>query len=333
MLAVQLTEHHGRAVVCSRPSGQPVTDPADPRRFLDPAVLARIGRLDLRAKQAVEGFITGQHTSHFFGHSVEFAQHREYVRGDDLRHLDWKVWSKTDRFYIKQYESETNLRVTFVVDVSESMRYGKAPWTKYDSASTIAACLAYLALRQHDAAGLVSFDSAVRQVVPARSSMTHVDSLVSALNVSKPKEKTDLEQICRRVAEVVPSRGMVVLISDLLCDRGPLFRGLEMLRHRRHDILVFHVLDDDELDFPFAGTTRFEGMEEMPELLCDPRALRDGYLAELEEYLTELRRGCSKRGIDYTLIRTQACLEAALSRYLNFRNAVQKNGGRAPAGT
>jgi uncharacterized protein (DUF58 family) len=306
--------------------------PDDPRRFLDPAVLARMGRLDLRAKQAVEGFITGLHTSHFFGHSVEFAQHREYVHGDDLRHLDWKVWSKTDRYYIKQYESETNLRATFVVDVSESMRYGRGPFTKYDSASTIAACLSYLTLRQHDSAGLISFDSSVRQVVPARAAVAHIDALVQALHVSKPKEKTDLEQICRRVAEVTPSRGLIVLISDFLCDRPPLFRGLEMLRHRRHDILVFHVLDNDEMEFPFAGTTKFEGMEQMPDLMCDPRALRDGYLEELQAYLTEVRRGCSRRGIDYTLVRTGDNLDSVLTRYLNFRAAVIKNGGRIPVG-
>src|SRR4051794_20879096 len=175
------------------------TNADDARRFLDPAVLARIGRLDLRAKQAVEGFIAGLHRSPFFGHSVEFAQHREYVRGDDLRHLDWKVWSKTDRYYIKQYESETNLRCNLVVDVSESMRYGRGPMTKYDTGCTIAACLAYLILQQHDSAGLMSFDADVRQVVPARSSLTHVDALLQALNVSKPKEKTDLEKICRRI--------------------------------------------------------------------------------------------------------------------------------------
>src|SRR5262249_2884569 len=165
-----------------------------------------------------------------------------------------------------------------------------------------------------------------------RSSLTHIDSLTQALHVSKPKEKTDLEQICRRVAEVAPSRGMIVIISDLLCDRPRLFRGMEMLRHRRHDILVFHVMDDDELEFPFSGITRFEGMEQLPELLCDPRALREGYLEELQEYLTEVRRGCSKRGIDYTLVRTGDNLDSVLTRYLNFRNAVLKNGGRVPVG-
>lgn len=304
----------------------------DPRRFLDPAVLARINRLDLRAKQAVEGFITGLHASHFFGHSVEFAQHREYVRGDDLRHLDWKVWSKTDRYYIKQYESETNLRATFVIDVSESMSYGRTGWNKAEAANTIAGCLAYLSLRQHDTVGLISFDADVRQVVPARSSLTHLDALVRGLHVSRPKEKTDVERICRRVAEVTPARGLIVIVSDLLCDRAPLFRGLEMLRHRRHDLLVFHVLDDDEIEFPFAGTTRFEGMEELPNLMCDPRALRDGYIEALEEYLTEVRRGCNRRGIDYTLVRTGDNLSGVLTKYLNFRSAAIKTGNRALAG-
>ena len=246
--------------------------------------------------------------------------------------MDWKVWSKTDRYYIKQYESETNLRANFVVDVSESMGYGRTSWNKAEVGNTIASCLAYLSLRQHDTVGLISFDADVRQVVPARSSMTHLDALVQGLHVSRPKEKTDVEKICRRVAEVTPSRGLIVVISDLLCDRGPLFRGLEMLRHRRHDILVFHVLDDDEVEFPFAGTTRFEGMEELPNLMCDPRALRDGYLEALEEYLTEVRRGCNRRGIDYTLVRTGDNLAGVLTKYLNFRSAAIKTGNRALAG-
>ncbi len=305
-------------------------DTDNPRRFLDPAVIARTQRLDLRAQQAVEGFITGMHKSRFFGHSVEFVQHREYVRGDDLRHLDWKVWSKTDRFYIKQFEAETNLRATLAVDVSESMQYGRGPLSKYEYGSTLAACLGYLLLRQQDSVGLVAFDSDVRQVVPARSAQTHIDALVKAMHVSKPREKTDLEKILRRVAESTPNKGMIVLVSDLLADREPFFRGLEMLKHRRHDVLVFHVLDDDEVSFPFAGTTRFEGMEELPDLLCDPRALRDGYLEALEEYLTEVRRGCSRRGIDYTLVRTGDYLDAALAKFLNFRLAALK-GGRAAA--
>lgn len=295
----------------------------DPRRFLHPETIARISRLDLRARHVVEGFISGMHRSPFFGHSVEFIQHREYVPGDDLRHLDWKVWSKTDRYYIKQYEEETNLRSTIVVDVSESMHYGRGALNKYGYGCTIAACLAYLLLRQQDSVGLMTFDSEVRQIVPARSQQLHIDALVKAMDISRPREKTDLEKILRRVAENISSRGLIILVSDLLADREPLFRGLEMLRHRRHDVLVFHVMDDDEMNFPFAGTTRFEGMEELPQLLCDPRALRDGYIEALEEYLVEVRRGCAAQGIDYVLVRTGDYLDAVLSKFLHHRMALK----------
>jgi uncharacterized protein (DUF58 family) len=291
----------------------------DPRRFLHPETIARISRLDLRARQVVEGFISGMHKSPFFGHSIEFIQHREYTAGDDLRHLDWKVWSKTDRFYIKQYEEETNLRSTLVVDVSESMHYGRGPLNKYNYGCTAAACLAYMLLRQQDAVGLISFDQDVRQTVPARSQNTHIDALCNAMHVSRPREKTDIEKILRRVTESISSRGLIVLVSDLLVDREPLMRGLEMLCHRRHDILVFHVLDVDEMTFPFAGTTRFEGMEELPHLTCDPRALREGYIEALDEYLVEVRRGCTRLGIDYQLVRTDDYLDAVLAKFLHHR--------------
>ena len=291
----------------------------DPRRFLHPQAVARISRLDLRARQVVEGFISGMHRSPFFGHSVEFVQHREYVPGDDIRHLDWKVWSKTDRFFVKQFEEETNLRATLVVDVSESMHYGNGPLNKYAYACTIAACLGYLLLRQQDAVGCITFDDDVRQIVPARSAQTHIDAIVNALHVSHPAQKTDLHAILRRVTESISARGMIILVSDLLADREPLFKGLQMLRHRRHDVLLFHVLDDDELTFPFGGTTRFEGMEELPNLLCDPRALRDGYLEALGEYLVEVRRGCARLGIDYAQVKTSDYLDAVLTKFLRFR--------------
>src|SRR2546421_2763239 len=297
--------------------------PYTPRRFLAPEVIARPSRLDLRAKEVVEGFITGMHKSPFFGHSVEFVQHREYVRGDDIRHLDWKVWSKTDRFYIKQFEAETNLRSTLVVDVSNSMHYGGGALNKYNYACTVAACLGYMLLRQQDAVGCITFDEDVRQVVPARSQHTHIDALVKAMDVSRPREKTDIERILKRVAENAPGRGLIVIISDLFVEREPLFRALEMLRHGRHDVLVFHVLDEEELRFPFAGTTRFEGLEELIHLLCDPRALRDGYIEALEEYLVEVRRGCARQGIDYALVRTGEYLDAVLSKFLHYRDTIR----------
>jgi uncharacterized protein (DUF58 family) len=305
-------------------------DVSDPRRFLDPTVIARISPLDLRARQAVEGFLSGMHKSPVYGQSVEFVQHREYVPGDDLRRIDWKVWQRSDKFVIKQFEAETNLRAYLVVDSSESMLYGEARHRKagtlhkYEYAATAAACLAYLTTKQQDSCGLITFDEDVRQVVPPRSGLPHVDAITKSLHISQPKAKTDIRKILQRVAESMPQRGLVVLFSDLLVDRPPLFQGLEMLRHRRHDVIVFHILDDDELLFPFSGMTRFEGLEDQPHLLCDPRALRDSYLEVLEEYLTEVRRGCTRIGVEYHLVRTSDYLDAVLARFL-FQRMSQRN--------
>lgn len=295
--------------------------PDDPRRFLHPRAIARISRLDLRARHVVEGFISGMHRSPFFGHSVEFVQHREYVPGDDIRHLDWKAWSKTDRFYVKQYEEETNLRATLVVDVSESMQYGRGPLNKYEYGCTIAACLAYLLIRQQDAVGIMTFDDRVRQTVPPRSQQNHLDAILKAMDVSRPREKTNVDGILRRVTDATPNRGLIIIVSDLLTDRQQLFHGLDLLSHRQHDVLVFHVMDDDELTFPFQGSTKFEGMEQLPDLICDPRALRDGYLQALEEFLVEVRRGCARRGIDYVLVKTSDYLDAVLAKFLHARMA------------
>lgn len=305
----------------------------DAKRFLHLATLAKVGRLDLRAKQVVEGFITGLHKSPFFGQSLEFAQHREYVSGDDIRHLDWKVWSKTDKFYIKQYEAETNLRANLIVDTSESMEYGRAAhakrgtFGKYEYACTAAACLAYLIVRQQDSAGVTSFGWDVKQVIPPKSSQRQLDAITKTLDYSKPAEKTRLDKAMKSVAEATRGRGMAIVFSDLLTDREPIFRGLEMLRHRKLDVMVFHILDDDELDFPFAGMTKFEGYEELPDLFCEPKALREGYLDALNEYLVEVRRGCSRLGVDYNLVRTGDTLDAVLSKFL-FRRADRTTAGR-----
>ena len=295
------------------------------RRFLDPRTISRIAKLDVRAKFLVEGFISGMHRSPFFGHSVEFVQHRDYTPGDDIRHLDWKVWSKTDKFFVKQFEEETNMRCTVVMDVSNSMHYGRTKLNKYEYGSTIAACLGYLLLRQQDSVGLITFDEQVRQIVPPRSQHTHINAICKAMDISRPKDKTDIEKVLGRVADSAPVRGLIVIVSDLLADREPLFRGLRLLRHRRHDVLVFHVMDADELTFPFQGTTRFEGMEEIDHVLCDPRSLREGYMEALEEYLVEVRRGCSKQGVDYMLVSTNEYLDAVLAKFLHKRMAMLKD--------
>jgi uncharacterized protein (DUF58 family) len=291
----------------------------DSRRFLHPEAIKRISRLELRARHVVEGFLAGMHRSPYFGQSVEFRQHREYARGDDLRYVDWKVWAKHDRYYVKQFEEETNLRASLLVDVSGSMRYGAGAMNKYEYACTVAACLAYLLLRQQDAVGCVSFDEAMRVAVPQRTRRNHIESVVQALNVSEPKHKTELYPILREVAKTFPRRGMMILVSDLLAPRDGLFRGLRLLRGRGHDVMVFHVMDDDELDFPFSGPTRFEGLELPLHLNCNPRALREGYLAALAAYLEEVRRGCVGNRVDYALLRTSQPLDAALAAYLNNR--------------
>ena len=291
----------------------------DSRRFLHPDAIKRIARLELRARHVVEGFLAGMHRSPYFGQSVEFLQHREYAWGDDLRDVDWKVWAKQGRYYVKQYEEDTNLRCTLLVDVSNSMRYGNGSMSKYEYGCTVAACLAYLALRQQDAVGCVAFDDDARMTVPLRTKRNHVDSIVKALDISSPQNKTDLYAILRNVVEKYPRRGMMILVSDLLVPRAGLFRGLRLLRSRGHDIIVFHVMDDDELDFPFTGPTRFEGLELPEHLSCNPRALREGYLAALGSYLEEVRRGCAAGAVDYSLLRTSQPLDAALAAYLSNR--------------
>ncbi len=291
----------------------------DSRKFLHPEAIRRISRLELRARHIVEGFLSGMHRSPYFGHSVEFAQHREYVPGDDLRDIDWKVWAKQDRLYIKQYEEETNMRCTLLVDVSRSMQYGSGPLNKYEYACTAAVSLAYLILRQQDSVGCIAFDSKIRTAVPPRSKRTHLMSIIKALDGSRPQETTDLSTILAQVAENQPRRGMVVLFSDLLVERPPLLRGLRLLRQRGHDVLVLHVMDDDELDFPFSGPTRFDGLEVPEHLSCNPRALREGYLEALNAYLDEIRRGCAGHTIDYALVRTSQPLDAALAHFLSNR--------------
>ncbi len=291
----------------------------DSKRFLHPEAIRRIGRMDLRARHIVEGFLSGMHRSPYFGQSVEFVQHREYVHGDDLRNIDWKVWARQDRYYVKQYEEDTNMRCTLLVDVSNSMRYGQGALNKYEYACTAAASLAHLILRQQDAVACVSFDESIREAVPHRSKRNHLMSVLQTLNVSEPKEKTDLLQIMSNVAENYPRRGMMIVISDLLAERKPLFRGLRLLRQKGHDVLVLHIMDDDELDFPFNGSTRFEGLEIPEHLTCNPRALRKGYLEALEAFLEEVRRGCAKINVDYALVRTSDPLDAALAAFLSNR--------------
>jgi len=277
--------------------------------------------MELRARNIVEGFLSGMHRSPYFGQSVEFVQHRQYVPGDDLRHIDWKVWGRQDRLYIKQYEEDTNLRCTLLVDGSESMNYGRGPLNKFDYAATLAACLAYLTLRQQDSVGLTLFDQQIRTKLPWRSSRNHLQSIYRSLQQSKPTNKTDLTKVFREINDTYPKRSLMVLFTDFLGSEKESLQGLASLRKSGHDILVFHIMDDDELDFPFNDPTRFEGMETIDHLTCNPRALREGYLESLQRFLDRVRRACASAQIDYQLIRTSRNIDAALSAFLSARMA------------
>jgi uncharacterized protein (DUF58 family) len=303
---------------------------SDSRKYLDPKVLTKLSRLELKARLIVEGFISGLHRSPFRGFSVEFAEHREYVPGDDIRHVDWKVYGRSDRYYIKQYEEETNLKAHILVDVSESMAYpalpggspapGEGP-SKFEYASWVAASLAHLVLRQRDAVGLTLFDDRVRRSVPPSSSPGHLGSIVAALENPGLAEKTNAGSVLHEFADRLKRKGLVIIISDLFDDIERVKRGLRHLRHRGHEVIVFHILAHDELVFPFERLTLFEGLEGLPEKLAHPRTLRDAYLAELEAYLSAVRRACRDDRIDYVRIDTESKLDVALSSYLAARSS------------
>lgn len=301
------------------------------RRYLRPETIARIARLELRARAAVEGAIVGLHKSPSKGHSVEFLQHREYVRGDDLRRVDWKVWGRQDKLTVKEFEEETSLRLTLLVDGSASMDYAgaKRP-SKYDVAATLATSLAWLALSHGDAAGASIFGDRVRNTVPARhrkSCLTEICDLLEAPrsgakasgDVTEPSGATDFLGVLRRAAESLPRRGLVVVISDFLGDREGLVRGLRLLAKRGHDLALLHVMDDDELEFPFEGPTRFDGLEIPSCLACNPRALREGYREAVDAFLADIRHKAGSVRADYALVRTGELPEHALVRFLARR--------------
>ena len=302
------------------------------QKYLDPKVLSKIRRLDLQARLVVEGFISGMHRSPFQGFSVEFAQHREYSPGDDIKHLDWKVLARTDKAYIKQYEVETNLRATLLVDISESMRYqgngGRVErMSKYHYAACVAASLAHLLLGQQDAVALATFDDDLRDFLAHSTNPNHIKPLVHALDTVSLVEKTSLEHICHNLAEKIPRRGMICLVSDLFVDADGLIRGLRHFRHRDHEVMVLHVMDDDELTFPFQGNTMFRGLEDTGRLTVEPRALRQGYIEAVQEFCADVKRRCIANRIDYKLISTTDHLDAALLSFLAARAAAARKIG------
>lgn len=300
----------------------------DYQKYLDPRVLNKISRLDLKARLIVEGYIAGLHKSPYRGVSVEFATHREYVPGDDLRHLDWKIFGRSDRLYIKEYEQETNLNCYLLLDVSESMAYRSGEMSKFDYGSAIAASLAYLMVQQQDAVGLVLFDREVRKVIPPRSNQVHLNAILKEISEAQPTRQTDIKAISLNMADRIEKRGLLIIISDLFDNPLNILKGLQRLRHRGQEIIIFNILDEAELEFPFSRMTQFDGLEEYQDIITDPRPLRRDYLSALNNFTTILRRNCLKERIDYTQISTGQNLDVALTAYLATRLATHKLGRR-----
>ncbi|MFP4216074.1 MAG: DUF58 domain-containing protein [Phycisphaerae bacterium] len=297
-------------------------------KLLAPEALAKIARLEYVARGVVEGFVAGRHRSPYKGFSVEFAEHRQYTPGDDIRDLDWRVYGKSDRYYIKQYIEETNLRSTILVDASGSMSYtGKQAaeldgrrMSKFEYARHLAACLAYLLVHQQDAVGLVTFDTAIRRYIPARSRVSHLTAILNELVDTDAGDETSLAPIFHDIAERVHRRGLIIVISDLFDDPDPLLQALHHFRHRKHEVMLLHVMAEEELTFPFTNTSMFEDLEKTDNRLqLDPRAIRAEYLDRVRAHLDALEQGCGQMAIDYVPMSTATGFDEALANYLAAR--------------
>ena len=289
-------------------------------RFLDPAVIARLGTMELKARTVVEGFLSGLHRSPYKGFSVEFAEYRQYLPGDDLSTLDWKVYARSDRFYVKKFEEETNLDGHLLLDVSRSMTYrGGGPMTKLEYGSVLAASLAYLMHRQRDATGLIAFDERILARLPASARPGHLHAILLALDKMAPGERSNVGRPLHQLAEALVKRSLAVLISDLLDDPETAVKGLKHLRHRGTDVIVFQVLDPYELTFPFKGASRFTDVESADEITADASRVRASYLDALAAMRGNYERELRGTGIDYVVLDTSKPLDFALLAYLDTR--------------
>jgi len=293
-----------------------------PRQWLDPAVLARLGSLELKARVIVEGFLQGLHRSPFKGFSVEFAEYRPYLPGDDPASIDWRAYARSDRYYVKRFEQETNLPCHLLVDVSASMGYGSGPLTKLQYGTYLAAALAYLLSRQRDAVGLMAFDHDIRVHLPPSTRPRHVLSLLVALDALRPGARSDLLRPLHRLASAIERRGLVVVISDLLDEPDRVIEGLRHVRFRGMEVIVFQLLDHAELTFPFGGPTRFRDLESAAEVVTMPAEVREEYLRRLGDLTGHYARALPAAGVDYTLIDTAQPLHVALLAYLAARRRV-----------
>ncbi|MGD8396420.1 MAG: DUF58 domain-containing protein [Candidatus Eiseniibacteriota bacterium] len=303
--------------------------PGGSRQYLDPATISRLKKLDLKAKLVVEGFLTGLHRSPYHGFSVEFAEHRQYMPGDPIRDIDWKVYGKTDRYYIKQYEEETNLRAHLLVDISRSMTFAsEGHLSKLEYAKHLAAALSYLLLHQQDSVGLVLFDDAIRRYLPPRSARRHLRVVLRELESLTPGRVTDVGRCLDHMAERIRRRGLIIVLSDLAPDpEGPdlmaeadrIVKALKHFRYKKHEVIVFHILDEHERTFPYQDETGFVDLESGEEVIAQPWVIAREYREKLEEWSSILRRACGEQRIEFVELTNQTPFDRALLRFLEKR--------------
>ncbi|UCD36825.1 MAG: DUF58 domain-containing protein [Fidelibacterota bacterium] len=290
--------------------------------YLNPEIVSKLDNLFLRARLVVEGFIIGLHRSPYHGFSVEFAEHRAYGSGDEIRHVDWKLFAKTDRYYVKQFEEETNLKSYLVLDQSKSMTFASQQVSKLAYAQTLAAALSYLMLKQQDAMGLALFDSELRRYLPPRAKPSHLDAILGRMSEIQPGPDTDIAPILHQLAESIIKRGLIILISDLFDDPDSVMMGLKHFRHKHHEVIVFHILDPQELEFDFSSRTRFRDLETGEVITTEPWHIKKAYQERIHQFIEQYRTRCRQQNIDYLLITTDRPLDLALSEYLLKRRRI-----------
>lgn len=298
------------------------SEPKDYRKYLKPEVVSKLKSLDLRARLVVEGFITGLHKSPYHGFSVEFAEHRQYMPGDEIKHVDWKVFGKTDRFYVKQFEEETNLKSYILFDASASMEYSSHGITKLQYASYLAGALTYLMIQQHDAVGLILFDEKIRRYLPPRSVSSYLHQILKELDQTKSSAKTNIAGALHQMAERIKRRGLIILFSDLFDEPKQVISGLKHFRHKKNEVIVFHILDPLELNFEFEQDALFKDMETGEELTTQPWHIRGEYQSKVQEFINNYKKVCRENQIDYVILNTKLDYSHALFEYLLKRKRI-----------
>ena len=294
----------------------------DYRKYLKPEVVSRLKNMSLRARLVVEGFITGLHRSPYHGFSVEFSEYRQYMPGDEIRHIDWKVYGKTNRFYIKQFEEETNLKSYLLVDISGSMGYSSQGITKLEYASYLAAALGYLMIEQRDAVGLVTYDEKIRKYLPPRSMKSYLPQILGELEKVKCSELTDIAQTFHEMAERIQRRGLIIILSDLYDEPDRVISGLKHFRHKKHEVIVFHILDPLEISFNFKRNAVFKDMETGEQLTTQPWHIKADYQKRVKQFIENYKRQCRLNRIDYVPLDTSLDFDYALMEYLTKRKGI-----------